>query len=158
MVLSSDDPLAHRKPCTLCSAPRDVLIRCQIDDTGAWHLVCPGACWRSVSGGVEDGDAAHPHYRYGGAWKNRWADVTAKKPKKAKVRQRESRPPGKWSVQHQKYTFNDRVAFQDKVWLCRKSHRPRDGEEPPNAYHLWKEDDFSEQEVEKGDDGSEEAS
>jgi hypothetical protein len=24
-----------------------------------------------VSGGVADGDSQHPHYRYGGLWKNR---------------------------------------------------------------------------------------
>lgn len=29
-----------------------------------------GRCWREVSGGVPDGDAAHPHYRYGGLWRN----------------------------------------------------------------------------------------
>ena len=31
--------------------------------------VC-GRCWRDVSGGVVDGDEAHPHYRYGGLWRN----------------------------------------------------------------------------------------
>ncbi|GAB7353881.1 hypothetical protein MBLNU459_g4236t1 [Dothideomycetes sp. NU459] len=81
MVLSSADPLDHRKPCSLCHTPRDVLIRCQIDDSRAWHFVCPGKCWTRVSGGVVDGDAAHPLYRYGGAWKNKWAGVSAKKPK-----------------------------------------------------------------------------
>ena len=30
-------------------------------------------CWRDASGGVPDGDADHPHYRYGGLWKNRRA-------------------------------------------------------------------------------------
>ncbi|KAK5201270.1 hypothetical protein LTR16_003277, partial [Cryomyces antarcticus] len=71
--------LAHRKPCTLCGTPRDVLIRCQTTtprdtrtgSSSAWMFVCPGACWRTVSGGVVDGDAAHPAYRYGGMWKNR---------------------------------------------------------------------------------------
>ena len=28
-------------------------------------MVC-GKCWHVVSGGVVDGDAQHPHYRYGG--------------------------------------------------------------------------------------------
>lgn len=56
MVLSSSDPADHRKPCTLCHTPRDVLVRCQIDSTRKWHFVCPGACWRSVSGGVVDGN------------------------------------------------------------------------------------------------------
>ena len=42
----------------------------QTDETKAWRMVC-GKCWRGVSGGVVDGDKAHPHYRYGGLWKNR---------------------------------------------------------------------------------------
>ena len=74
----------HRKPCTLCETPRDVLVRCQIDDTGKWHFVCPGACWKRVSGGVVDGDKSeeHKHYRYGGMWKNKHEAVSAKIPKK----------------------------------------------------------------------------
>ena len=28
-------------------------------------------CWRSVSGGVTDGTAEFPYYKYGGVWKNR---------------------------------------------------------------------------------------
>lgn len=35
-----------------------------------WKMVC-GKCWHVASGGVVDGDAHHPHYRYGGLWKNR---------------------------------------------------------------------------------------
>lgn len=57
------------KDCTLCSTPRDVLVRCQIDESAKWHFVCPGACWKSVSGGVEDArglNEQYPHYRYGG--------------------------------------------------------------------------------------------
>lgn len=86
----------HSKPCTLCSTPRDVLVRCQIDDTGKWHFVCPGACWRSVSGGEEDArgfEKEYPHYRYGGMWKNRHADgpSSAKKPRKAKEEQKQRR-------------------------------------------------------------------
>jgi hypothetical protein len=42
----------------------------QTDSTGQWRMVC-GRCWRNVSGGVADGDSQHPHYRYGGLWKNR---------------------------------------------------------------------------------------
>lgn len=74
----------HRKPCTLCQKPRDVLVRCQIDDTGKWHFVCPGTCWKTVSGGVVDGDKSedHVHYRYGGMWKNKHDAVSAKMPKK----------------------------------------------------------------------------
>ena len=76
--------LAHRKPCSICSTPRDVLIRCQIDESGEWHFVCPGMCWKDVSGGVIDGDAQHEHYRYGGMWKNKHAGVSAKIPRKLK--------------------------------------------------------------------------
>ena len=35
-------------------------------------MVC-GRCWPTVSGGVPDGDADHPHYQYGGLWRNRAA-------------------------------------------------------------------------------------
>lgn len=58
------------KPCNLCGRDRDLLIRCQIDTSLNWFMVC-GKCWKDVSGGVADGDAAHPHYRYGGLWKAR---------------------------------------------------------------------------------------
>lgn len=84
------------KPCTICNTSRDVLVRCQIDETGKWHFVCPGACWISVSGGEEDARGMknqYPHYRYGGMWKNRHADgpTSAKKPQKVKERQKERR-------------------------------------------------------------------
>lgn len=65
----SDDTGGHDKPCTICGTPRSVLVRCQIDESGMWHFVCPGKCWTSVSGGVEDAkgfESDHPHYRYGG--------------------------------------------------------------------------------------------
>lgn len=86
----------HEKLCTLCNTPRHVLVRCQIDETGIWHLVCPGTCWRSVSGGEEDAkglENEYPHYRYGGMWKNKHADgpVSARKPKKVKERQKMQR-------------------------------------------------------------------
>lgn len=67
----SPSPAHHprNKACTLCSHPRPVLVRCQIEDTGQWHFLCPGQCWRSVSGGVEDAkghEGKFPFYRYGG--------------------------------------------------------------------------------------------
>ncbi|KAF1957684.1 hypothetical protein CC80DRAFT_48975 [Byssothecium circinans] len=89
------------KDCTLCSKPRDVLVRCQLGETQQWHFVCPGACWKSVSGGVEDArgmEGQFPWYRYGGMWKDRSADdrVSTKKSKKIKERQRgERRKNGK---------------------------------------------------------------
>ncbi|EME38450.1 hypothetical protein DOTSEDRAFT_48665 [Dothistroma septosporum NZE10] len=76
--------------------PRPVLVRCQIDETGSWNFVCPGACWRSVCGGEEDArgmEKEYPYYRYGGMWKNKHTDgpASAKKPKKVKEKQKERR-------------------------------------------------------------------
>jgi len=85
MPSRSASPTSFRKPCSLCSTPQPVLVRCQIDSSGTWHLVCPGKCWKSVSGGTIDA-AGHedelPHYRYGGMWKNKHELVSAKKPKR----------------------------------------------------------------------------
>lgn len=58
------------KNCDMCNKSTDLLIRCQHDATTKWYMVC-GSCWKTVSGGVVDGDSAHPNYRYGGLWKNR---------------------------------------------------------------------------------------
>lgn len=68
------DPTAGQKQCTICSKSVNLLIRCTHDEIGEWGMVC-GKCWNDVSGGVVDGDAAHPHYRYGGLWKNRRAQT-----------------------------------------------------------------------------------
>jgi hypothetical protein len=85
------DPEFGCKPCDVCQRMVGTLIRCQIDASKKWFMVswavergCPrgctgragcepergaapaqvcGRCWRDVSGGVVDGDAAHPHYR-----------------------------------------------------------------------------------------------
>jgi len=83
------------KKCTMCQKPRNVLIRCQIDDTGKWHFLCPGKCWRSVSddGTVDGGKNAHNlsrkvghtgYYKYGGTWKNKHQMVSGKIKGKAK--------------------------------------------------------------------------
>lgn len=58
------------KPCGVCSRSVDMLIRCRIDESREWKMVC-GRCWKGVSGGVTDGDVAHPWYQYGGLWRNR---------------------------------------------------------------------------------------
>lgn len=58
------------KSCDVCNASVNLLIRCQIDSSKKWRMVC-GSCWKKVSGGVPDGDSNHPHYRYGGLWKNK---------------------------------------------------------------------------------------
>ena len=65
------------KPCSICAQPRNVLIRCQIDDTGRWKFVCPDTCWQGVSGGA-DAEQNPSFYRYGGTWKNRHELVSAK--------------------------------------------------------------------------------
>lgn len=67
-----------RKPCDLCAARVDLLIRCTVDETQTYKMVC-GKCWKGVSGGVPDGvSVTHPHYRYGGLWKNRNANLKKK--------------------------------------------------------------------------------
>ncbi|EDN93605.1 hypothetical protein SS1G_09472 [Sclerotinia sclerotiorum 1980 UF-70] len=86
--LPSLSPSPHSKPCTICHIPRDVLIRCQVDQTRKWHFVCTGKCWRDVSGGNVDGDGSHLEYRYGGMWKNKHEAVSAKIKGKAKERNR----------------------------------------------------------------------
>jgi len=86
--------LAGREPPAVSGAPgagvgllprAAWLCRCMVDESRAWRMVCT-KCWPGVSGGVEDGDEDHPHYRYGGIWKNKSASSTvqsAKKPKGA---------------------------------------------------------------------------
>ena len=166
------------KPCTICSTPRDVLVRCQIDDTGKWHFVCPGKCWKDVSGGSIDGDAQHPYYRYGGMWKNKHEAVSAKKKKKGKKGRTKSGQDVKpWSAAREdtveiavdaykegdgtasgtassdeeehgslapvtrysdiKYTRNDRVSYDGKLYVCRKSHWADPKNPPPKDIHLW---------------------
>merc|ERR1712136_636272 len=68
------DVMSKRKPCHICEVHVDLLIRCKCDATLEWRMLC-GRCWTKASGGVPDGDVAHPHYRYGGLWKNRSAKV-----------------------------------------------------------------------------------
>ena len=63
------DASVGQKICTTCGKQCDLLIRCRVDATRKWHMVC-GKCWHIHSGGVPDGDAGHPHYTYGGLWKN----------------------------------------------------------------------------------------
>ena len=120
---------SYRKDCTLCNKPRDVLVRCQIDEAsiknastdpqnndeddlpaaptlkpGAWHFVCPGSCWKRVSGGVIDGDLKEGRegYRYGGMWKNKHAGVSAKVPRRLKGKLgRESGGGGGEVAQHE---------------------------------------------------------
>jgi len=70
-------PEVGQKQCDLCDKSVDMLIRCTMDVTQQYRMVC-GKCWPSVSGGVTDGNLqTHPHYHYGGVWKNR--NATQKK-------------------------------------------------------------------------------
>ena len=63
------DAAVGQKECTTCKKQCDLLIRCRIDASRKWHMVC-GRCWHVHSGGVPDGSSKHPHYVYGGLWKN----------------------------------------------------------------------------------------
>jgi len=66
------DPSAGQKPCDMCSKSVNLLVRCTYTENRDWKMIC-GACWKVASGGIVDGDADHPYYRYGGLWKNRRA-------------------------------------------------------------------------------------
>ena len=70
-------PELGRKPCDLCCHQVDLLIRCTVDETQQYKMVC-GKCWPNVSGGIPDGSAEYPHYHYGGLWKNRNASMKKK--------------------------------------------------------------------------------
>lgn len=65
------DPTVGQKNCDLCQRSANTLVRCQVDSTAQWKLVC-GRCWKTdqVAGGVVDGSGSNVHYRYGGLWKN----------------------------------------------------------------------------------------
>ena len=146
-------PSAYRKPCSLCSTPNDILVRCQIDPSGSWNFVCPGQCWKRVSGGVIDGDDAHPHYKYGGMWKNKHAGVSAKKPKSKKAKTDKSEAVGKeWQPPVESedrkqedirvsYTRNDRVRWEGKEWVCRRGHESDEKRRPGVGWTWWKEVD-----------------
>ena len=132
-------PSAHRKPCSICHTPSDVLVSCRIDDTPLWHFVCPKKCWKDVSGGVVDGDSEHPYYKYGGMWKNKHAGVSAKKPNKSKAALG-GNAVGNWQDDRKLYVMNDKVHFEEKVWVCRRKHESGEGNAPGKGYRFWKED------------------
>eukprot|EP00751_Fragilariopsis_kerguelensis_P045758 CAMPEP_0170994960 /NCGR_PEP_ID=MMETSP0736-20130129/11285_1 /TAXON_ID=186038 /ORGANISM="Fragilariopsis kerguelensis, Strain L26-C5" /LENGTH=236 /DNA_ID=CAMNT_0011420979 /DNA_START=491 /DNA_END=1201 /DNA_ORIENTATION=+ len=72
-------PEVGRKACDVCTTEVDMLIRCTIDATQSYKMVC-GKCWTSVSGGITDGNSiTHPYYTYGGVWKNRNASPVDQK-------------------------------------------------------------------------------
>ena len=78
------EPSPFSKPCSLCQRRRDVLIRCQIDESKQWSFLCPGKCWRSVTGGTTHPSDYNRQYVYGGTWKNKHEYVSGKIKGKAK--------------------------------------------------------------------------
>ncbi|MCJ1480071.1 hypothetical protein MMC06_000225 [Schaereria dolodes] len=128
-------PSAYRKPCDLCQKLSDVLVRCQIDETLKWHFICPSKCWKQVSGGVIDGPD-YEFYKYGGMWKNKHALLSAKKPKCKKNKAHDSARRWRPDV---KYIINDRVEYDDKVWICRRRHQSQERLIPGSTYTYWKE-------------------
>ena len=130
----SNSPSSHRKPCDICHKLCDVLVRCRIDETLKWCLVCTSGCWQDVSGGQVDGPDK-PFYQYGGMWKNKVAGASAKKPKAKK-----SVPVRKWNDAGSKYVTNDKVEQDGKTWICRKSHNSSvETTMPGLGYTYWKE-------------------
>lgn len=133
----SKSPSDYRKPCSICDNPRDVLVRCRIDETLQWNFVCPGSCWRVVSGGVIDGSEDKPHYAYGGMWKNKHAFISAKS--KNRNKNNHSALMKVWSDCQADYIQNDRVRHEGKVWICRRSHSSDNENAPGLSYRYWKE-------------------
>lgn len=130
----STSPSAFRKYCDLCHKTCDVLVRCQIDDTAKWHLICPKSCWKGVSGGIPDGTSDHPYYKYGGMWKNKHALVSAKKPK-----HRNQDVFKDWRPERMSYVIHDKVQYEGKTWICRRSHESDEKNAPSQSYRFWKE-------------------
>ena len=127
-------PSRYQKPCDLCHALNDVLIRCRTDETLKWHFVCPAKCWKRVSGGEIDGPD-YPYYTYGGIWKNKHAAVSGKKTKGNKS----STLPRKWSAACVGYATNDKVDYEGANWVCRRSHKSNEKTKPSVSYTYWKE-------------------
>lgn len=107
-----EEPNPHSKPCDLCQRRRDVLIRCQTDETRQWRFICTGKCWTQVSGGEVDGDGQrYPFYKYGGMWRNKHEVASAKIKGEAKARNRPAngaqgihRGSGHWTSKAKKLT------------------------------------------------------
>lgn len=66
-------------------------------------------------------------------WKNKHAGVSAKKPKpKQRVAVRD------WQ-DYTSYLVNDKVVYEDRVWICRRSHASSEANVPGKGYGFWKE-------------------
>lgn len=112
------EPSPHSKPCDLCQRSRNVLIRCQIDETRKWHFICTGKCWTQVSGGEVEGDGKHPFYKYGGMWKNKHEYVSAKIKGKAKAKNQGGvkgphRRSGHWRPKAKKHSGEVEIGADD---------------------------------------------
>ena len=130
----SNSPSSHRKSCDLCHNMCDVLVRCRIDKTLIWHLVCTSKCWKQVSGGEIDGGPGKSYYQYGGMWKNKLAGVSAKKPK-----QKKNGLISEWNKSGTRYITNDKVKYAGTIWVCRRSHQSSETTIPGLGYNCWKE-------------------
>lgn len=130
----ANSPSSHRKTCDLCHTPKDVLVRCRIDDTLQWRLVCTSKCWQQVSGGEIDGPGKE-WYQYGGMWKNRHALVSAKKPK-----HKANKAVRAWEEEGVRYIVNDKVTHQQREWVCRRTHQSSETTAPGLGYTFWKEE------------------
>ncbi|CAF9931742.1 MAG: hypothetical protein HETSPECPRED_008183 [Heterodermia speciosa] len=130
----SNSPSSHRKPCDLCYKMCDVLVRCRIDETLIWHLVCTSKCWKQVSGGEIDGGPGKSYYQYGGMWKNKLAGVSAKKPK-----QKKNSLIREWNKYGIRYVMNDKVKHAGTIWVCRRSHKSSETTIPDLGCTYWKE-------------------
>ena len=69
-------------------------------------------------------------------WKNKHSGVSAKKPK-----QKSKLSPRPWSGNDAEYVTNDQVVYDNKLWICRRSHYSDDKMPPEAAYRYWKEVD-----------------
>ena len=122
------------KRCDRCeTSGQDLLIRCRVDASGRWNMVC-GRCWKHVSGGKTDGDAEHPHYAYGGLWKNRRAAKNPTQPPElagaaaaaAAMKNSKSAPPPRFSRREEVSP----VAFFNVTFTSRPKKRIEHRTEP----------------------------
>jgi hypothetical protein len=57
-------PTAGQKECDVCGKSFNLLVRCMYNKGQVDREMVCGECRNVASGGVVDGDAGHPHYRY----------------------------------------------------------------------------------------------
>lgn len=82
-------------------------------------------------------------------WKNKHEAVSAKKPKKKAKKDAGTESAATsagaglqdWSGDELRYTRNDKVRWDGRAWMCRKSHWSEEAKTPGVTHSLWKEDD-----------------